>query len=102
MSRRPPRSTRFPYTTLFRSQSSTVGSGAGILTPVGDADIAKRLKDRQGRRSTRAGFAAADFAIDGLVQGLQELRSVARGAGRSEEHTSELQSQFQIVCRLPL
>src|SRR5438309_8265321 len=77
MIRRPPRSTLFPYTTLFRSRLGSVllrQSGAG------DADRCARA----GNRSVgRAGF-----------------RPGARS--RSEEHTSELQSQFHLVCRLLL
>src|SRR3712207_7166756 len=79
MIRRPPRSTLFPYTTLFRSdQHPQVGAG-------------------------RAG--AADLA---LRQHLRPRRGAARGqlhpeaGGRSEEHTSELQSRQYLVCRLLL
>src|SRR2546430_9168327 len=75
MIRRPPRSTLFPYTTLFRSVSVEGGSAyrLGPLVPV----------------RARGVFA----------------RSPARGApvtSRSEEHTSELQSQSNLVCRLLL
>src|SRR3712207_7276109 len=72
MIRRPPRSTLFPYTTLFRSQ---------------------RL-EHSGRAQESARLPAADF---GGVQ-----RYVLRGRGRSEEHTSELQSRQYLVCRLLL
>src|SRR3712207_9443497 len=77
MIRRPPRSTLFPYTTLFRSPvftSCVVGSAAGS----GAASVRSR---RPGRRS----FTAAS---------LREARS--------EEHTSELQSRQYLVCRLLL
>src|SRR2546429_1677565 len=69
MIRRPPRSTLFPYTTLFRSW------------PV-DAFVAGRVRPLQRRRLGRPGPAAA--------------------VGRSEEHTSELQSRLHLVCRLLL
>src|SRR5947208_10405286 len=69
MIRRPPRSTLFPYTTLFRSQDAL---GAG---PV-------------------------NLHLDARVRGLEELRG--RVPGRSEEHTSELQSPDHLVCRLLL
>src|SRR5437588_1605522 len=73
MIRRPPRSTLFPYTTLFRS------FGAHLRRPFGDADV-------QGA----AGLPARD-------------RAQARyGKIRSEEHTSELQSHSDLVCRLLL
>src|SRR2546427_6476348 len=74
MIRRPPRSTLFPYTTLFRS-----GLGAGAS--------AGRHR-RPGVRRPAADRGAAARA--------------ARGVRRSEEHTSELQSQSNLVCRLLL
>src|SRR2546422_7286996 len=73
MIRRPPRSTLFPYTTLFRSGGDGLGGGAGHGDGVG-----------------RAG----DF--DELRVG-REARNP-----RSEEHTSELQSRLHLVCRLLL
>src|SRR2546430_13390577 len=72
MIRRPPRSTLFPYTTLFRSGKTCV-VGAQEL----DVDPA-----------------AGRFRVNG--------RAVKRGQIRSEEHTSELQSQSNLVCRLLL
>src|SRR2546428_1466204 len=72
MIRRPPRSTLFPYTTLFRS------SGWRSRLPP-----ARGTRDRRGRR--RAPAAHATPATD-----------------RSEEHTSELQSRSDLVCRLLL
>src|SRR3712207_6926013 len=83
MIRRPPRSTLFPYTTLFRSRRC-----AGRSRP------AQRLVDRQ----------LADVQA-GDVQ-LPHLRATegqaADGQRRSEEHTSELQSRQYLVCRLLL
>src|SRR5438270_13194506 len=77
MIRRPPRSTLFPYTTLFRSQRR--------LCPLrsGHAD------------------AAAQAAVAGPEREAPR-RTLRRGASRSEEHTSELQSQSNLVCRLLL
>src|SRR2546427_8042998 len=72
MIRRPPRSTLFPYTTLFRSQ-----------------DIAQHVVDRV----KNSGATAADVMIRE-----DDTFSVTR----SEEHTSELQSQSNLVCRLLL
>src|SRR3712207_7925056 len=74
MIRRPPRSTLFPYTTLFRSRR-VPGRGAG-----GERDVG-RARARRGsrRRTARAGQPS-----------------------RSEEHTSELQSRQYLVCRLLL
>src|SRR2546425_9547553 len=87
MIRRPPRSTLFPYTTLFRSH----GHGA----PAGRQD---RLQERPARRASvsgeRSGGGKAEVAIH--VGGVYATRE------RSEEHTSELQSLAYLVCRLLL
>src|SRR5437016_10078471 len=82
MIRRPPRSTLFPYTTLFRSVDR--GTAAGKL-------------DLLARQHTR------ERALAGLRSRLCRRRGGADGcAGRSEEHTSELQSLTNLVCRLLL
>src|SRR3989442_7447117 len=78
MIRRPPRSTLFPYTTLFRSSSAW--SAEGRPAP---ADLAELLRP---------------LPITGI--GLADVRS--DNLGRSEEHTSELQSRPHLVCRLLL
>src|SRR2546426_7814294 len=89
MIRRPPRSTLFPYTTLFRSRrrghDRSARPAAGPL----------RRGARAAVRATRSGDRR------GLLLGLLFLR---RGGGeiRSEEHTSELQSPCNLVCRLLL
>src|SRR2546422_3140093 len=75
MIRRPPRSTLFPYTTLFRSRVAGEAPGpAGLLGP------GARLAGERDHRGPEA-----------------QLQ-----AGRSEEHTSELQSRLHLVCRLLL
>src|SRR2546430_10367701 len=84
MIRRPPRSTLFPYTTLFRSDRRGQG-GAGV-----GAHQGRRAGQRRG---------AARGAHQALHRG-GELGE--RLAQRSEEHTSELQSQSNLVCRLLL
>src|SRR5437763_6915966 len=76
MLRRPPRSTLFPYTTLFRS----------LRKAPDDFGFGKR------RRCRRLGLVAD---ADNMMVG-------RRGHGRSEEHTSELQSPMYLVCRLLL
>src|SRR5689334_25341508 len=73
MLRRPPRSTLFPYTTLFRS--------AATACP------------------TRRLFSSGSWTF---TRAAREGNSAARIWRRSEEHTSELQSQFHLVCRLLL
>src|SRR2546430_12221704 len=74
MIRRPPRSTLFPYTTLFRSTQTNAHDS---------------LQAR--------GFGALEFAL-----GPDLMPQFVRGKVRSEEHTSELQSQSNLVCRLLL
>src|SRR3712207_6967360 len=87
MIRRPPRSTLFPYTTLFRSRSS--GSSGAPGRPVGRGSA----NPSGGRRpSAREGHASAALAC----------QTSGAGGSRSEEHTSELQSRQYLVCRLLL
>src|SRR5258708_11159905 len=74
MIRRPPRSTLFPYTTLFRSR------------------VARTLADLDG---------AGKIGRLHLAEALS-YRALAKTCGRSEEHTSELQSPDHLVCRLLL
>src|SRR5690349_22143457 len=83
MIRRPPRSTLFPYTTLFRSDAVD-----------GLVQVGPDLALREMRRFTRA--ALSDDPTSGLTGVL------ARGRVRSEEHTSEFQSRRDLVCRLLL
>src|SRR3712207_7122523 len=85
MIRRPPRSTLFPYTTLFRS----FGYVADLLLELGLAEIWDDAL-REEFRLTAAGW-----------KRLEELRA-SRPDSRSEEHTSELQSRQYLVCRLLL
>src|SRR3712207_7993417 len=85
MIRRPPRSTLFPYTTLFRSargQRAVLDGVVDELEDVGSGDHRHRERGQPG--GARRGHVAEDEA------------------GRSEEHTSELQSRQYLVCRLLL
>src|SRR5438067_10698465 len=88
MIRRPPRSTLFPYTTLFRSRRARRGA----------ADL---REERIHRRRAGAGGGGRDCRSR-AVDPLHAVRGVRPAAGRSEEHTSELQSRFDLVCRLLL
>src|SRR5687767_15183144 len=88
MIRRPPRSTLFPYTTLFRSPVQDFDPDAGLTDPVG---VAWRV---------RVDYEEADSGTTWLDK-LAALVGDAK-AGRSEEHTSELQSLAYLVCRLLL
>src|SRR3712207_8801546 len=98
MMRRPPRSTLFPYTTLFRSDDGEDGEGEGDVGGRGDGPAAQRVvvpaeveqHEQQGRRRH-----AADGCRD------RQCRTACL-AQRSEEHTSELQSRQYLVCRLLL
>src|SRR3712207_7016650 len=96
MIRRPPRSTLFPYTTLFRSQhQGDDGVDADAERGVVEAaDVA--VADLQRTAQLQLGARAEDDADD---QG-QQRQPVA--PHRSEEHTSELQSRQYLVCRLLL
>src|SRR5256885_8027950 len=88
MIRRPPRSTLFPYTTLFRSHLPLRAAHA----PSAPVVLRRRGRFRDG--CPRRG----DVAVDGLGQ----RRHRDREDDRSEEHTSELQSPCNLVCRLLL
>src|SRR2546430_11225838 len=90
MIRRPPRSTLFPYTTLFRSPETGVFTLYCVVVDV--ADTAKRVScGNEAPKSPEH----ATLSDDALVA--RKSKRV-----RSEEHTSELQSQSNIVCRLLL
>src|SRR3712207_7022993 len=94
MIRRPPRSTLFPYTTLFRSWLSLRFANSKLSAP---GYTGTSFTDRQNYflgRNTGFGGGAAPYVEDG-AQNLQQ-------PSRSEEHTSELQSRQYLVCRLLL
>src|SRR2546430_12951149 len=80
MIRRPPRSTLFPYTTLFRSAPQHV----------------------EGLALVRQGLLKSPLRQEQGAQVVQAVGQVGVPVGRSEEHTSELQSQSNLVCRLLL
>src|SRR2546427_5677546 len=86
MIRRPPRSTLFPYTTLFRSRRL-----AALLLPV--QQNARLVGQRSAARRRPAACAASMQT---------HARRWTSACARSEEHTSELQSQSNLVCRLLL
>src|SRR3989449_6090807 len=82
MIRRPPRSTLFPYTTLFRSLPVNASVAPRVVIPFAE-----------GPRKTALGSLAVDPRSGDLFLGEEN---------RSEEHTSELQSRLHLVCRLLL
>src|SRR2546421_2538131 len=86
MIRRPPRSTLFPYTTLFRSEAR-LEAAARLERGNGNG---RHLRPHQGRTRFH------------MTRVLPVLMAALAAACRSEEHTSELQSRSDLVCRLLL
>src|SRR2546422_6283338 len=100
MIRRPPRSTLFPYTTLFRS---------GELGPQQPRDRERDVLLDQPAGEEPARIPRVRAAVAGIndhrvvvAQTGERIRRVGRTTDRSEEHTSELQSRLHLVCRLLL
>src|SRR3989454_9199369 len=83
MIRRPPRSTLFPYTTLFRSQLSAAPLSMPVLVLTGEK-------------------ASGNFLIEQAKLVATNVKGQLVAGSRSEEHTSELQSPCNLVCRLLL
>src|SRR2546422_6867890 len=83
MIRRPPRSTLFPYTTLFRSHQRALAYIQGLMSSV----------------ERKNGWQVAEEVGEATPYAMQHLLDRAK---RSEEHTSELQSRLHLVCRLLL
>src|SRR5438067_10330706 len=79
----PPGTTLFPYTTLFRSTTAREGTPASAMVRI-------------------ASFAPAGFLINNMSRRRSPSAIGACSCCRSEEHTSELQSRFDLVCRLLL
>src|SRR3712207_8193626 len=86
MIRRPPRSTLFPYTTLFRSVAK---DDMRISISIGRENLIKDAQD--------CSILSANYSL-----GKQTLGTIGVIGPRSEEHTSELQSRQYLVCRLLL
>src|SRR2546430_7566605 len=92
MIRRPPRSTLFPYTTLFRSRT---------IILIGHKDH-QEIIGTSGEAPDRTVVVDSVAAVDALEVEDQQKLSFLTQTTRSEEHTSELQSQSNLVCRLLL
>src|SRR2546428_2743590 len=90
MIRRPPRSTLFPYTTLFRSACR-----------ISHSRFTSRVTINRRRQIPRTPF-TMPFLICFPTAGQQIRNGIVNGVRRSEEHTSELQSRSDLVCRLLL
>src|SRR5256886_6213268 len=92
MIRRPPRSTLFPYTTLFRSRTESRGTPSWARAAAATSASVSPSGTKNRASTPRPRSSASTTSLHGL-----------RGASRrSEEHTSELQSQSNLVCRLLL
>src|SRR3712207_7867284 len=91
MIRRPPRSTLFPYTTLFRSTEG------GLVRRQAACEPAAGRKEIAGEAC-----GGSDRSVRGRGFDSRRLHSFGRLRARSEEHTSELQSRQYLVCRLLL
>src|SRR5256885_8586272 len=100
MIRRPPRSTLFPYTTLFRSRSRITGARLLGQTALGLGDRTIGLTELAGGLRRRPAVVARP-GLDGVEQRTDQVDR-EREHDRSEEHTSELQSPCNLVCRLLL
>src|SRR3712207_7828934 len=92
MIRRPPRSTLFPYTTLFRSEARPQVPGGRDVVETHHADVGGNVSARVGQ--------CPQYADRHVVVGDEDRCGIR--PGRSEEHTSELQSRQYLVCRLLL
>src|SRR2546430_12352005 len=88
MIRRPPRSTLFPYTTLFRSEGVVLREHVAV--------------DHPDFRNMRLRHEVEDVNAGAAEPGDADTFAGKLGVHRSEEHTSELQSQSNLVCRLLL
>src|SRR2546422_6992195 len=95
MIRRPPRSTLFPYTTLFRSRQRTLDMAIGLLAAGLDPERCIVFVQSHVPEHTE---------LNWLLNTVTPLGELERrdGVERSEEHTSELQSRLHLVCRLLL
>src|SRR3712207_7118620 len=94
MIRRPPRSTLFPYTTLFRSHQGRAEDERQDRVPTtGEQAVGAKQAERDGERGVVRAEARAPEVLEQHPRGC---------LARSEEHTSELQSRQYLVCRLLL
>src|SRR3712207_8112787 len=100
MIRRPPRSTLFPYTTLFRTDAATVRCKPGRYLDARPNGARIDLLRATNLPARTDGYAPRCLVAETAVQ--EVIATAARNAGRSEEHTSELQSRQYLVCRLLL
>src|SRR2546430_8796125 len=101
MIRQPPRSTLFPYTTLFRSERGTQSLRSAERLTVSTQDSAN-TRDIIEPQTPEVTTAIDEMTLNQILTDIarRQIRTVGIMATRSEEHTSELQSQSNLVCRL--
>src|SRR5438309_3569541 len=101
MIRPPPKSPLFPYTTLFRSDDLLESDAQAPVVRMVNALLLQALRERASdiHFEPYEGRSVVRFRVDGVLRDVIEPPRGLHGA-RSEEHTSELQSQFHLVCRL--
>src|SRR5256885_8234572 len=101
MIRRPPRSTLFPYTTLFRSAAPGTQRRVAVGLGGGRSVVGGRGAGPSGGDQAAAGAGRARRAVGpALAHARRRGDRRSRAVARSEEHTSELQSPCNLVCRL--
>src|SRR3712207_9528510 len=102
MIRRPPRSTLFPYTTLFRSPAEKeMKKVEAIIQSMTKQERKKPEILKASRKQRIAKGSGTDVAdINRLLKQFDQMKTMMKMFTRSEEHTSELQSRQYLVCRL--
>src|SRR5690242_21609036 len=98
MLRRPPRSTLFPYTTLFRSLQQKLHRLGKIIYAWTDTHMALTSAAMLGNEDVVIGISYTGTTLDTI----DPVKVAKANGARSEEHTSELQSHVNLVCRLLL
>src|SRR5690606_40375277 len=99
---RPLRFTHLPYTTLFRSLITVESDKASMEIPSSDAGVVKSIKVKLGDKVKEGSLVLELEAAEGAqaAPAAEPAKAEAAPAPRSEEHTSELQSRENLVCRL--
>src|SRR2546426_11479671 len=102
MIRRPPRSTLFPYTTLFRSYGGGVFNPFPVTRPIASSQVFPQpfLLVAFDPKFSFPSIHQWNFTIEQSLPKSLVARITYQGSARSEEHTSELQSPCNFVCRL--
>src|SRR3712207_8365311 len=102
MIRRPPRSTLFPYTTLFRSEGAPKMHARDVNVWYGEKQAIKQVSIEVRQEHVTAFIGPSGCGKSTFLRTLNRMNDTIPSARRSEEHTSELQSRQYLVCRLLL